>query len=179
MAGPIQIRPGPASFARRTPADVREPLSQAGGREGDPWQVPTGDGGRISVRSEIAGDELQALELQAEGGAGTEREAMELAARLAERLNWQVVDPSGRPWGPHELRRRLRGGTDRLRSLLTVLGGVMAVVFGFSWAVERGLAPASLMFALLGLLLYAAMRTWGWLAKKLGSARGDAGRRTT
>lgn len=171
MGAALEIRPAPASFAPRSPADVEEPLSQAGGRPGDPWRVPTGDGGEVSVRLETAEGELRALYLEVEGGAGAEREALALAVRLAERLNWEVVDISGRAWDPRQLQRQLGGGADRLRTLLTILGGVMAVVFGFAWATERGLAPAWLMLALLGLLLYAAMRTWSWLDKRLKAGR--------
>jgi hypothetical protein len=176
MEGPLEIRPSPSSFARRSPADVEGLLSQAGGRAGEPWQVPTGDGGRIAVRLEAADGELRAVHIEADGGAGAAGEAMLLAARLAERLHWKVVDASGTALDPVRLRRRLQGRSAAMRSLLTVLGGVMAVVFGFAWAVERGLAPGSLLLALLGLLLYAAMRTWGWLEHRLGqSCRGSGG----
>lgn len=171
MGVPLEVRPAPASFAPRTAADVEEPLSQAGGRSGDPWRVPTGDGGLVAVRLETAEGELRALHLQAEGGPGTEREALALAVRLAERLHWQVVDASGRAWDPRQVQQRLGGGADRLRTLLTILGGVMAVVFGFAWATERGLAPSWLILALLGLLLYAAMRAWSWLDRRLGAGR--------
>jgi len=43
----------------------------------------------------------------------------------------------------------------------------MAAASGFLWGTHRGMAPAWLMLALLGLLLYAAMRTWGWLERRL------------
>jgi hypothetical protein len=171
MGGPLEIRPSATSFASRSPAEVEELLSQAGGRPGTPWQVPTGDGGRLAVRLEARAGELVAVHIEPEGGPGTAREALALATRLAERLHWNVVDGAGVAWDG----ARLRGGNPALRSLLTVLGGVMAVVFGFAWAAQRGLAPAWLILALLGLLLYAAMRTWSWLERRLGGDRRPPG----
>jgi hypothetical protein len=172
MRGDFEIRPGPASFASRRPGEVEELLSQAGGRPGERWQVPAGDGGRLVVRLEVEAGELRAVHVSPEGGPSAEREALALAVRLAERLRWNAIDGAGVAWDAARLKRRLQGRGAALRSALAAVGGLMAVVCGFLWAAQRGLAPAWLRLALLGLLLYAAMRTWGWLERRL--ARGPA-----
>jgi hypothetical protein len=118
----------------------------------------------------VAAGELVAVHIEPEGGPATGREALALAAQLAERLHWNVVDAAGVARDAAGLRRRLRGRRDGLRSVLTAFGGLMAIVFGFAWATQRGWAPVWLMLALLGLLLYAAMRVWGWLERRLGGA---------